>query len=131
MKLVEKSDSERQAEAQLNSIRELIRALRLAEESDDEDAREAAITAIDEDALEASVRCASWSSQYDTLEPDEYRILLCWGGPAVQITGDYIGGECQDANLQHQDWGTPWIDYYTNEEDTAILLEYAQHHFVQ
>lgn len=123
---MEKSNSERQAEAQLNSIRDLIQSLRLAEESNDEDAREKALNAIDEDALEASVRCASWSSQYNTLEPDEYRILLCWGGPAVQITGDYSGGECETANLQHQDWGTPWLDFYTK-----ILLEYAQHHFPQ
>lgn len=131
MMTTEKSNSERQAEAQLSSIRELIAALRKAEADDDEDARDKALTAIDEDALEASVRCASWSTQYDTLEPDEYRVLLAWGGPAVQITGDYSGGECETANLQHQDWGTPWIDFYTDVEDTAILLEYAQHHFPQ
>lgn len=128
---MEKSKSEGQAEAQLSSNRELIANLHKAEKDDDEDAREAAIEAIDNDALEVSVRCSSWCTPGEQLDPDEYRVLLCWGGPAVQITGDYSGGECETANLQHQDWGTPWIDFYTNEEDTAILLEYAQHHFPQ
>jgi hypothetical protein len=42
----------------------------------------------------------------------EYRILLCTGGPAVQITGNLSSyNEPAAATLQHQDWFLPWTDY--------------------
>ena len=115
-----------QAFAQLASIKEMLQAVDNA--TDDE--CEAAEQAIYDDPLEVSVRCASWSSPYDNLEPDEYRVLLCTGGPAVQITGD-LNEHMQPvtARLQHQDWFEPWETLPLNAEDTENLLTYARHFF--
>ncbi len=51
-------------------------------------------------------------------EAEEFSILLSTGGPALRIYGE-IGGRHE---LQWQDWGTPWTDYYetTQDEDEAI-----------
>ena len=115
-----------QAFAQLASIKAMLKAVENA--TDDE--REAAEQAIYDDPLEVSVRCASWSSQYDNLEPDEYRILLCTGGPAVQITGD-LNEHMQPvtARLQHQDWFEPWETLSIDDQDNEALLSYAYHFF--
>jgi hypothetical protein len=41
--------------------------------------------------------------------PEEYRILLTTGGPGLQLTGSLDeSGQPETAELQHQDWGTPW-----------------------
>lgn len=115
-----------QAFAQLASIKEMLRAVDNA--TDDE--CEAAEQAIYDDPLEVSVRCASWSSPYDNLEPDEYRVLLCTGGPEVQITGD-LNEHMQPvtARLQHRDWFEPWETLSLNAEDTENLLTYALRFF--
>jgi hypothetical protein len=88
---------------------------------DDDEAREA----ITENALEVSVR-SSWHSagSEEGGKPDEYLILLCWGGPAVRITGELgIHGEPETAVLEWQDWFTPWVRY--READQDILVEFA------
>ena len=58
----------------------------------------------------------------NTGEATGYSILLCTGGPAVRIIGD-LGGydEPENAEIQGQDWGTPW-EYLrmTEEEETAL-----------
>lgn len=115
-----------QAFAQLASIKEMLQAVENA--ADDE--REAAEQAIYDDPLEVSVRCTSWSSPQDPLEPDEYRTLLCTGGPAVQITGD-LNEHMQPvtAHLQHQDWFEPWQTVPLTAEDTETLLTYVRHFF--
>ena len=62
---------------------------------------------INERVLEFSVRCKTWSSPYDALEPDEYRILLAWGGPSVQIEGDLNSGSPDsEFEVVYMDWGT-------------------------
>ena len=119
-------NSRQQAEAQLTAIKEMLQAVENA--ADDE--REAAEQAIYDDPLEVSVRCSSWSSPYDNLEPDEYRVLLCTGGPAVQITGD-LNEHMQPvtARLQHQDWFEPWETLSIDDKDTETLLTYARYFF--
>jgi hypothetical protein len=55
----------------------------------------------------------------------EYEILLSTGGPALRIygrIGDHF--EPQSAELQAQDWGTPWTPVPDCAE--GILLAYAQ-----
>lgn len=84
---------------------------------------------IHEDALSVEVR-SGWHTPdaEDGDAPEEYRILLCTGGPAAQIIGRLSGyGEPETARLQHQDWFTPWTDWAGNcgaVEDT--LLAYAR-----
>jgi hypothetical protein len=118
-----------QAKAQLESIIEMVEALTEAEGHDNDDAREEAERAIHEDALEVSVRSDWYSLGADTdeMKPTEYRILLCTGGPAVQIIGTLnTHGEPVTAQLQCQDWFQPWNFVVTTEDDKAAMLRYAQ-----
>ena len=83
METTTKSRSEEQVEAQLESIREMVKELEAAR--DDDDKREAAETTIHEDVLEVQIRSRWYSpgaAKQDT-RPAEYTILLCTGGPAV------------------------------------------------
>jgi hypothetical protein len=96
-----------------------------------DDARQA----IEDDALSIEVR-SEWhqpgSIDDPNRRPAEYRILLCTGGPAVQITGgldDYC--QPQTARMQVQDWFTPWTDFRPqvspeNFDSEPILLAYAR-----
>ena len=56
---------------------------------------------------------------------DEYEILLSTGGPALRIYGQ-IGeyNEPKTAELQAQDWFTPWVRVPDCEEEK--LLAYAR-----
>jgi hypothetical protein len=82
---------------------------------------------IHEDPLSVQVR-TGWMDPYDMkLDPSEFEILLCTGGPAVRIIGD-LDEHYQPENprIQYQDWGTPWTNYpMTNSEHKAVI-EYCQ-----
>jgi len=116
-----------QAQAQFESIKEMIAALSAAGENDE--ATEAAQEAIQEDPLSVEVR-SEWHSpgSRDNGGISEFRILLCWGGPAVQLIGeldDYM--QPCDVKLQFQDWFIGWTDHFPEDENAdEILLEYCQ-----
>lgn len=112
----------KQAKAQLRSIREMV-----AELSDpDSDRREDAQDAIFEDPLEVSVR-SGWGQIGDPMSPEEFRILLCTGGPAVQIIGALNEhSEPHDVRLQYQDWFTPWIDLPLEDDELDDVMTYCQ-----
>jgi hypothetical protein len=113
-----------QGQAQYESIRKLVRAL---EEATTADARDAAESAIHEDALSVEVRSDWHAPGCGTRRADEYRILLCTGGPACQLTGDLNEyGEPSTAQLQVQDWLTPWTDIHNAVGPAAIMLIYAR-----
>lgn len=129
-----------QGQAQFDNVREMVEALRDARDPADPaiilaTAIEEAEQAIHEDALSIEVRSGWYSpgAPHADTEPAEYRILLCTGGPAVQVVGD-LGefGEPETARLQVQDWFQPWTDFcptmnaagdVTPEE---VLLDYAR-----
>lgn len=114
-----------QAKAQLQSITEMVGALRAAIE--DDDSLEEAVEAIQADALSVQVRCPWQSPGEEGVKPYEYNILLCTGGPAVRIIGTLSEyAEPDSARIEYQDWGTPWTDYPLTSEEEAIVLEYAQ-----
>jgi len=118
----ELSHSESQAKAQFESISEMVEELKKAQDNNNDEEIEQTQTTIQEDALSVQVR-SGWSSPGE-LTAEEYEILLCWGGPACRIIGDLDEyDQPNTAQLQHQDWGTNWIDYLCEEK---ILLEYAQ-----
>jgi hypothetical protein len=139
-----------QGQAQFDHIVELVEALSKAQGKDDDDAtltdyEGAAERAIHEDALSIEVR-SDWIRANDwhttPLKPFEYRILLCTGGPAVQLVGTLSEhGVPETAQLEVQDWFTSWIEFkpvYKNSHDASaesclddvkarddILLTYA------
>lgn len=88
--------------------------------------REDAEQRIHEDALSVEVR-SDWHNPHNDADgPDQFRILLCTGGPAVQIRGelDQYGEPCR-AWLEYQDWGTPWTERINQPGDQEALLTYA------
>jgi hypothetical protein len=124
-----RNDADQQAYAQLESIKEMVAALKAAEDAQDDDAREKAEQVIREDALSVEVR-SGWYSYGDTPgQPEEFKILLCWGGPAVQIVGG-LNEHCQPSTtekieLQSQGWFLPWQAVTLGLEDREALVRYA------
>ena len=58
---------------------------------------------------------------------DEYEILLSTGGPTLRIWGNLdAASEPQSAELQMQDWGTPWTDVRLSAEDEETLVAYCR-----
>ena len=84
---------------------------------------------IEQGPLSVEVR-GGWHSPGSEVgrKPDEYRILLTTGGPALQLVGDLdeYAEPYGTPRLQWQDWGTPWSDYITNEEQDKALDFYAR-----
>lgn len=82
-----------------------------------------------EQALSAEVRDA-WRAPGERAEegesPEEWRILLTWGGPALRLRGDFNQhGEPCSPVLECQDWGTPWIEQETTSEEDEALSWFA------
>lgn len=117
-------NSRRQAEVQLTTIKEMLQTVENA--TDDE--REAAEQAIYDDPLAVDVR-SGWVNVWTTeFEPVEYRVLLCTGGPAVQLEGELDDrNQPYNVQLQHQDWFEPWQTVPLTAEDTETLLTYARY----
>lgn len=93
------------------------------EEFDEYHNEDEARQAIEEDALEVSVR-SGWSSSAETMEAEDFLILLCTGGPACRIRGELSNGQPDRAWMEYQDWGTFWTQYFDASQD--VLLSYAQ-----
>lgn len=73
---------------------------------------------------------SSWEKVDAELNPAEYNILLCTGGPAVRIIGDLDAtGKPESAHMEYQDYDIPWMDMADdengNEAMDADLLEFA------
>jgi len=124
--------SEDQAKTQLLSIIEIMtqwtKAITKAIDEDNQDKLEQLETEIFESPLSIMIR-DGWRTPGVMTEEgaEEYEILLCTGGPAVKIVGEISQfGEPDTAIIQHQDWGTPWIDLFTTTEEDTYLLEYTQ-----
>lgn len=78
---------------------------------------------IQETPLSVEVR-SGWGS-YSALQAEEYRIVLCCGGPHVEIRGDLNQyQEPCSAVMLMQDWGTQLTAYHQADED--VLVQFAQ-----
>jgi hypothetical protein len=103
-----------QGQAQFDSIVEMVETLQQACLNGENREQEEAEQAIHEDALSVEVR-GGWHTPGNPEqggEAEEYRILLCTGGPAVQIVGALSEhGEPITAHLMVQDWGTLWTEF--------------------
>lgn len=101
-----------------NELSELLAAANNCENQD------SARDRIQEDPLSVEVR-SGWYNPGNASSPDEFQILLCTGGPAVRIMGELDEhGRPVRAWLEHQDWGTPWTQFFGASQDT--LLAYAR-----
>lgn len=79
---------------------------------------------IGESVLSVSVR-DGWHTPGAPSEdgPEEYEVLLSTGGPALRIWGKLREhGEPDTAELQMQDWGTPWTRYPAPEETLLAFV---------
>ncbi len=139
------ADAKRQGQAQFDSIKEMVEALRATDRTDLEGSnewdrkREEAQQNIGDDALSVQVR-SGWHLPGEQLtKPAEYEILLCTGGPACRIIGQLSEhGEPETARLEVQDWFQPWTEYrpinpddktFATRIDTraeSVMLDYAR-----
>ena len=105
-----------------DDVEELAELEQAAGDANDEDE---ACEILDSDPLSVEVR-SDWVTPGEEMTPGEFRILLCTGGPAVQIRGELDEYGCPSrAWLEYQDWGTLWTRYY--DVDQSTLLAYASH----
>jgi hypothetical protein len=96
---------------------------------DADEAREA----IMDDVLDVQVR-GEWHAPgaIDGCAPYEYKILLCYGGPAVQIVGDLdTYNQPESATLQYRDWFTEWTYYPLTEEEKQSIITYASQFYFE
>lgn len=114
-----------QAKAQLESILEMVSKLMNAAP---EEAQDTAREEIQQDPLSVAVRGGWHSPGESSIEPPiEFNILLCTGGPAVRIIGELDEHqEPSSAQLEYQDWFTPWTTYPLTEEEESAVLAYCQ-----
>jgi hypothetical protein len=122
---VMKDTAKQQAQAQLESIMEMVTTLHTAV---DDDQREKAQTTIYEDPLSVQVRSGWHEPGERAVEPSEFMILLCTGGPAVRLIGELNQyGEPDEARIEYQDWFTPWETLFdVSDDESAALLEYCR-----
>jgi len=133
----EKNRAKEQAQAQIKSICSMMKALEEAEEKGkvtfegDEYDEEGMREMIEQNALEVSVRSGWYRPGTEPEKPDEFKILLCTGGPAVRITGDLDGyGQPESATVEYQDWFTYWEKYLdTTPEQEELILRYCHHYY--
>jgi len=126
LSLIEPEDTN----APLDALRERVLAGLLEESIDDGDDgfpfdADEAREAIQQDALEVTMR-SGWVSSGTEMEPVEFQILLCTGGPAVRIRGELTNGEPSRAWIEHQDWGTPWTELVGAPIEQDTLLTYCR-----
>lgn len=67
----------------------------------EDDARER----IQEDPLSVGVR-SDWESSASEFTASEFRIVLCTGGPHVEIVGELDNGSPSRVRVLYKDWGT-------------------------
>ena len=86
----------------------------------EDDAREA----IEQDPLSVEVR-SGWASSADEFEPEEFRIVLCTGGPHVELIGDIDRGTPSRIRVIYKDWGTSG-EYFPDAEEREALETYCE-----
>lgn len=82
--------------------------------------RDEAQNAIYETPLSVEVRSGWHSVGEDAGDPEEFRIVLCTGGPHVELTGD-IGGTVRVA---FKDWGESG-EYYPDADERGALEQFV------
>ena len=127
-------DAKNQAKAQVESIVSLIQYLAwdwdgLADDEIPEDSeyncRDDVYQAIQEKPLSVEVR-SGWESSFHSFTVDEFRILLCWGGPSVEIRGEIgLRGEPENVKVFYTDWDSSG-EYVLSDEEREAVTEFCQ-----
>lgn len=93
-------------QANADAAAELEELAELEEQSNGMASEDEAIEAIEQDPLSVETR-SDWVSTWETMFPGEFRILLCTGGPHVEIVGDldHYKQPCS-VRILYKDWGT-------------------------
>tara|TARA_B100000287_G_scaffold85292_1_gene77873 strand:+ start:378 stop:818 length:441 start_codon:yes stop_codon:yes gene_type:complete len=102
---------------QLESIKENYRNYKEAESNDDYKAQDEIRESVLNSALSVEFRGGWYSSPESIadLKPEEFKILLSWGGPACRVIGDLDQyNQPTDIEIQYQDWGTSWENLQLN-----------------
>jgi hypothetical protein len=119
-------NARKQGQAWFDQILEMI------EDLNSENDYVSAEQAIQESPLSIEVRSNWYVPGTSRLSAVEYRILLCTGGPAVQISGELDwNAEPETARMEVQDWFTPWTEFRPHWHASVfscaeILLKYAR-----
>ena len=124
------------ARGQLETIKELYREFKKQEDLEAWDCgsnvynwtSEGIREKAQDEALSVEFR-SGWSSNLESMEPEEFKILLSTGGPACQIIGKLDQyKQPTDIEIQYQDWGTPWEPLQLNstyaDESPNITSDY-------
>lgn len=117
--------------AWFEKIKALVAKLEAARESDyeGEESEDDIRCQIEEGPLSVQVRDGWRSPGAPSEGADEYEILLSTGGPALRIYGDLNRGSPTTAELQAQDWFTPWTP--VPDIDSDVLLSYVQNFYFE
>lgn len=114
------SRSAEQAQAQLDEIQRLSDLL---DADPDDDELQDELRGL---ALSQEVR-SCWQAVGEELEAGMYRLVLCTGGPHVEVKGSLDpAGDPDSASLWHQDWGTPSEEVNLSGPEREMLLWFAQ-----
>tara|TARA_R100001086_G_scaffold59395_1_gene27267 strand:- start:4 stop:378 length:375 start_codon:yes stop_codon:yes gene_type:complete len=92
--------------------------------NEDEEKLEEIRESVLNSALSVEFRNGWYSDLYHlkgVTEPIEFKILLSTGGPALRIIGEIEENFAVNPKLQYQDWGTPWTDLETTEDQQDAL----------
>ncbi len=84
---------------------------------------------ISESILSIEVRTGWYlPGSIESAAPEEYRLLLTWGGPALQLVGklDEYNQPDDWPRLEYQDWGVPWTEYEPAREHREALQTFAR-----
>lgn len=90
----------------------------------EEEAREA----IRNDALSVEVR-SGWARSEEEFEPEEFRIVLCTGGPHVELVGALDSGTPSRIRVRYCDWGTSGEYFPSSDECKALETYCAEFYF--
>ena len=91
----------------------------MAEFQSEDDLREA----IDTNALSIEFR-SGWSSDREDLEPEEVRVVLCTGGPHVEIVADFDSRTgVSSPRVLYRDWGTSGELFDFDHSDVVAYLD--------
>jgi hypothetical protein len=118
-------DSEKQA---INCLKEIKRIVDMIDSKDPGITESGVDTAL-QMPIEIAYR-SGWKSfpTSEHLQAEEFRIMLVWGGPAVQITGsldDRLEVIPQTIRMMHQDWGKPWLPLVLRPEGEKALATFC------